>query len=31
MKNTRLTLVNVTKTMIFEGLKLLGIPSPLKM
>ncbi|WP_397600330.1 arginine--tRNA ligase [Silvanigrella sp.] len=31
IKNTRLTLVNVTKTMIFEGLKLLGIPSPLKM
>lgn len=31
MKETRLTLVNITKTMIFEGLKLLGIPSPAKM
>jgi arginyl-tRNA synthetase len=31
IKNTRLSLVNCTKTIIFEGLKLLGIPSPSKM
>jgi arginyl-tRNA synthetase len=30
-KETRLSLVNCTKTIIFEGLKLLGIPSPSKM
>ncbi len=30
-KETRLSLVNCTKKIIFEGLKLLGIPSPSKM
>ncbi len=31
VKETRLSLVNCTKIIIFEGLKLLGIPSPSKM